>query len=460
MTELPPRPSLDSVSTINDDGSRRFIHPTEVRGFFARWRTVLAIVLTTIYAAIPWIQINGNPALFLDIKHRQFHYFGLTFLGQDVWIAFFVLTGIGFCLFYVTALLGRVWCGWACPQTVFLDIARRIDRWTEGDAATRRNWHRTPSTLGKSMRRFAKHGLYALFALLLAHVLLSYFVSIPRLYGMMTHSPGENWASFAFVFVVAGALWFDLAWFREQFCIVLCPYGRLQGALIDSDSVVVGYDTKRGEPRGKMGTEGTGDCVDCFRCVQVCPTGIDIRQGQQMECIGCTACIDACDSVMTKLKRPTGLIRYDSRHGFEGKKTRWLRPRILLYTVLALFGATALTVATSTLKPAAVGLTRVTGIPYTIEGGMIRNQFLVRVLNKRNTPITFQIEIAGGPQSLHWTGAEGGVPVPALGQEMRTIVLTLPRADLKGEPPIRFRITSSDGTVIEKPATFLGPVTP
>ena len=459
ITQL-PRPSLDSVSTINDDGSRRFIYPSEVRGRFANWRAALALVLTAIYVALPWIQINGNPALFLDVAHRQFHYFGLTFLGQDVWIAFFVLTGIGFCLFYVTALLGRVWCGWACPQTVLLDIARRIDRLCEGNAATRRNLHRTPSAFGKTVRRFAKHALYSLFSLLLAHVLLSYFVSLPRLYAMMSHSPGENWASFLFVFLIAGALWFDLAWFREQFCIVLCPYGRLQSALIDSDSLVVGYDTKRGEPRGKKGTEDAGDCVDCLRCVQVCPTGIDIRQGLQMECIGCTACIDACDSVMDKLHRPRGLVRYDSRHGFEGKKTRWLRPRTLLYTALALFGAAALTAATSTLKSASVGLTRVTGIPYTIEGGVIRNQFLVRLLNKRNAPVTFQIEIAGGPPSLHWTGAEGGVPVAALGQEMRTLVLTLPRTDLKGEPPIRFRITSSDGTVIEKPATFLGPVTP
>lgn len=458
MIEQPPAPSLDSVATINEDGSRRFIHPTEVRGFFARWRTVLAALLTAIYFGLPWIRINGHPALFLDVKNRQFHYFGLTFLGQDVWIAFFVLTGIGFCLFYVTALLGRVWCGWACPQTVFLDIARRIDRLCIGDAATRRHLHRVPSTFGKSMRIFAKHALYALFSLMLAHVLLSYFVSLPALYGMMKHSPGENWGSFAFVFLIAGALWFDLAWFREQFCIVLCPYGRLQGALIDSDSLVVGYDTKRGEPRAKKGTEGAGDCVDCYRCVQVCPTGIDIRQGQQMECIGCTACIDACDSVMEKLKRPAGLIRYDSRHGFEGKKTRWLRPRTLLYTALALFGAAALTAATSTLKSASVGLTRVTGIPYTIEGGVIRNQFLIRLLNKQNKPVTFQIEVVDGPKSLQLTGADGGVPVSALGEEMRTLVLTLPRADLKGEPPIRFRVTSSEGTVIEKPATFLGPV--
>jgi cytochrome c oxidase accessory protein FixG len=460
MIEAPPRPTLESVATINEDGSRRFIHPTEIRGWFARRRAWMAAALTAIYVALPWIQINGNPALFLDVANRQFHYFGLTFLGQDIWIAFFVLSGLGFCLFYVTALLGRVWCGWACPQTVFLDIARRIDRLCEGNAATRRKLHLTHSTFGKTLRRFAKHALYALFSLLLAHVLLSYFVSLPRLYAMMTHAPGENLGSFAFVFFIAGALWFDLAWFREQFCIVLCPYGRLQSALLDSDSLVVGYDEKRGEPRGRKGTQGAGDCVDCLRCVQVCPTGIDIRQGLQMECIGCTACIDACDSVMTKLKRPTGLIRYDSRHGFAGKPTRWLRPRILLYTALALFGAAALTAATSTLKSAAVGLTRVTGIPYVVEGGVVRNQFLVRLLNKRNDPVTFNLEILDGPRSLHSTGMEDGILVAPLGEEVRTLVLTLPRSELKTELALRLRIVSSSGTTIEKPATFLGPITP
>ena len=179
-----------------------------------------------------------------------------------------------------------------------------------------------------------------------------------------------------------------------------------------------------------------------------------------MECIGCAACIDACDTVMDKLERPRGLIRYDSRHGFDGKRTRWLRPRIMLYSILAILGATALTIATSTLKSASMGLTRVTGVPYIVEGGVVRNQFFVRVLNKRNTPVTFQLEIADGPQSLHYSGAEGGIAVSPLGEEIRTIVLTIPRADLKAEIPLRFRLISDKGTIIEKQGTFLGPVIP
>jgi cytochrome c oxidase accessory protein FixG len=460
VTESPQRPSLESVSTINADGSRRFIYTAAASGRFTRWRTVVAAALMLVYVTLPWIRINGNPALFLDIENRQFHYFGLTFLGQDVWLAFFVVTGLGFCLFFLTAMLGRVWCGWACPQTIFLDIARRIERWCEGDAHTRKRSDRGLWTFQKSARRALKSAGYALFSLGLAHVLLSYFVSIPRLYHMMTQSPGENWGSFLFVFLIAGALWFDLAWFREQFCIVLCPYGRLQSALIDNDSLVVGYDTKRGEPRGRKGTQGAGDCVDCFRCVQVCPTGIDIRQGLQMECIGCTACIDACETVMTKLKRPTGLIRYDSRHGFEGKRTRWLRPRVFLYSVLAVLGAIALTLATSTLKPAIVNLNRVTGIPYVIENGVVRNQFYLRILNKRNAPATYHLTITNAPTELHCNGAEQDIEVSPLGEEERVLVLTLPRKAMSKEFSFQARLVSDQGSVIEKSATFLGPVVP
>jgi len=288
-------------------------------------------------------------------------------------------------------------------------------------------------------------------------VLLSYFTSLPRPYAMMTHAPRENWGAFLFVFVLASMLWFNIAWFREQFCIVLCPYGRLQSALIDNDSLIVGYDAKRGEPRGRTSTKAEGDCVDCMKCVQVCPTGIDIRQGLQMECIGCAACIDACDGVMDKLERRRGLVRYDSKRGFEGNPTRWLRPRILLYTGLALLGAAALTAATSTLKRATVSLTRVTGIPYVVEGGVVRNQFILRVLNKRNAPVTFHLEILGGPASLHCSGAEEGIAIAPLNEQCRTIVITVPRSDLHGELPLRFRL-SSDGSTIEKQGVFLSPI--
>ncbi len=451
-------PSLESVTTIRDDGSRRFIHPATAHGFFTRWRTVVGAILMAVYILLPWIQINGNPAVFLDVKNTQFHFFGLTFVAQDMWLAFFLVTGLGFSLFYVTALLGRVWCGWACPQTVFLDIARRVERLIEGDAPARRQLDASPWTGSKTVKRFVKQSIFALFSFTLAHVFLSYFVSLPQVYAMMRHSPGENWGAFVFVFALGGMLWFDLAWFREQFCIVLCPYGRLQSALVDNDTLLIGYDAKRGEPRGKKGTPGAADCVDCRKCVQVCPTGIDIRQGLQMECIGCAACIDACDSVMTKLDRPTGLIRYDSASGFSGGKTRWLRPRVFLYTALMCLGAAAMTAGVSTLKPATVSLIRMTGIPYVVENGVVRNQFLLRVINKRTAPVNFRVEVSDAPTGFKMSGLDQGIAVKPLSEEMRPVVVTVPRDQWTGERSLRFRVISEDGkTVIEKPLPLVGP---
>jgi cytochrome c oxidase accessory protein FixG len=239
---------------------------------------------------------------------------------------------------------------------------------------------------------------------------------------------------------------------------VLCPYGRLQSALIDDHTLVIGYDAKRGEPRGRKGTPGAGDCVNCRRCVQVCPVGIDIRQGLQMECIGCAACVDACDTVMEKLHRPKGLVRYDSTNGLTGKPTKWIRPRIILYTALLLLGAAALTAGLSTLHSAVMILDRIPGAPYITDNGVVRNQFMLRVLNKRNDPVTYRIQLAGAPADLHTAGAESDLTIPALGETMRPIVFALPRANFSAVFPITVNVASADGHVIvEKTVPFVGP---
>ena len=453
-----PSPSLERVTTINRDGSRRFIHPADVHGPFTRWRALVGWLLVGVYVALPWIPIQGNPAVFFDVAVRQFHLFGLTFVAQDLWLAFFVISGVGFALFYVAALLGRIWCGWGCPQTAFLDITRRMERWIEGNSLARQRLDQMPWTLEKTLRRGLKHAVLAGFALVLAHVFLSYFISLPRLYAMMRQAPSEHWGAFSFVFLTAAALWFDFAWFREQFCIVLCPYGRLQSVLVDPDTLVIGYDTKRGEPRGPKSQPDTGDCVDCNRCVQVCPTGIDIRQGLQMECIGCAACVDACNTVMSKLDRPQGLIRYDSINGLVGKPTRWIRPRILLYTALLCLGAAALSAGVSTLHLANMSVVRMSGAPYFLEQGNVRNQFLLRLINKRNEPLSFDIEMLGGPANLRVNGAQPPVTVPALSEQIRPLVIALPRTDFTREFPLQVRVRSADGkTTLQKELTFIGP---
>jgi cytochrome c oxidase accessory protein FixG len=455
-----PQPNRDSVTTIRDDGSRMFLHPADARGFWTRARRGSAALLIAVYLLLPWIPVGGHPAVFLDVADRRFHLLGATLAFQDVWLLFFFITGLGFSLFFITSLLGRVWCGWACPQTVFLDhVFRRVERWLEGDAVARRRLDAAPWTATKFLRRSGKQLVFILLSAVITHLFLAYFVSLPELWKMMTHAPREHWSAFLFVAVATGILYFNFAWFREQLCLVICPYGRLQSVLIDDHSLVIGYDTKRGEPRAKAGTPDAGACIDCNRCVQVCPTGIDIRQGLQIECIACAACIDACDEVMTKVKRPTGLIRYDSSAGFAGARTRWLRPRIWLYLVMLCAGITAATWAFSTVRPANLGVTRLGGMPYIVDDQNVRNQFLVRLVNKRDEPVSFRVvaESAEG-EVLPQVGFEQAVTLAPLAEEVRPLIVILPRADYTG--PFRFIVVArpeAGGYELRRRADFTGP---
>lgn len=483
----PDRPNRETVTTIRKDGSRAFLFPADVRGRFEKYRKLSASALIVFYLALPWIKINGHPAVFLDIAERRFHLFGITLAAQDLWLLFFVITGLGFTLFFVTALLGRVWCGWACPHTVFLDhVYRKIERWIDGDAVKRRALDLAPWTPEKIFRRVAKHTLYVLVSLVITHLFLAYFVSLPEVWAMVRTAPTEHWGAFLFIGLTTGALYFNFAWFREQLCIVICPYGRIQSALIDDHSLVIGYDTARGEPRSSRrgssatregiettayaasatssqpgiaaASEHTGDCVDCLRCVQVCPTGIDIRQGLQMECIGCTACIDACDAVMTRLGRPEGLIRYDSQQGFAGKPTRWLRHRTILYLALFLVGIGVAMWALSTVKPMNLDVTRMTGAPYVVDAETVRNQFLVRVLNKRSVPAHFNVRVVGGPDGLKQVGFESAVEVPPLAEVVQPMILQQARARYEG--PFRFGVEADCvefDARLSRSVDFLGP---
>ncbi|MDZ4288691.1 MAG: cytochrome c oxidase accessory protein CcoG [Prosthecobacter sp.] len=456
-------PTLATLSTIDVDGSRRFLHPADVKGPLTRWRRLVAVVLLIVYVVLPWITINGGPAVFLDVQERRFHFFGLTLATQDLWVAFFLITGVAFGLFYVTALFGRIWCGWACPYTVFLEhVYRRVERWVDGDAPARRQLDAAVWGWKKAARRGLKHGSYLAISAVIAHIFLSYFVPLKKLYEMMQGPPREHLLAFGMVAFLTVALYFAFSWFREQFCIILCPYGRLQSALIDEHSVVIGYDSRRGEPRGKARASAgaVGDCVDCRRCVQVCPTGIDIRNGLQLECIGCAACVDACNDIMTKLHRPQGLVRYDSQVGLQGGKTRYLRARIWFYTVLLCAGMGAFATAAMSITPLRASAVRMVGAPFYLDHHEVRNQFLIRVINKRNEAVICRTELIGAlPPGLRSTGLDQEMHLAPFAEEQKTLVLTLPEATYDRPFPVQIKVinTRRGDASMTRVMEFLGP---
>jgi cytochrome c oxidase accessory protein FixG len=454
------QPNLESVATISTDGSRPFLHPADVSGRFTFWRRMAAVLLIAFYVLLPWIPVNGFPAVFLDVMERRFHFFGITFATQDLWLAFFLVSGLAFGLFYVTSLFGRIWCGWACPYTVFLDhVYRRVERLIDGDAPARRRLDAAPWSALKVAKRVVKHGLFLTISAVIAHVFLSYFVSFKQLYLWMQGPPGHHWFAFGAVLFLTAGLYFAFSWFREQFCIILCPYGRLQSALTDDDTLVIGYDEKRGEPRGKAGAANVGDCVNCTRCVQVCPTGIDIRNGLQLECIGCAACVDACNDIMDKLSRPRGLVRYGSLNSLKGGRLSFVRPRIIAYTVLAMIGAVALGASLSTLKPVRVLAKRMPGAPFFTGDGVVRNQFTLRLINKRHEAVSYKIELSGAPDGMRMLGAENAVEVPPLGELEKPVIVTIPQSAYTGKGEIIFHVWElrEGGASVMQKVEFLGP---
>jgi cytochrome c oxidase accessory protein FixG len=438
--------------SIQRDGRRVAIHPADVRGRFARARNVVFFVLIAIYVALPWIPIGGHPAVFLDVNARRFYLFGATFNAQDVWMMVVLGVGTGFALITATALLGRVWCGYGCPQTVFMEsLYRPVERFLLGPREKRIRG-------GRPVRATLAHIAYALISLALAHVLLAYFVSLPRLYGMMTQSPAAHPEAFALVMVVSFLLYVNFAWFREQLCVVLCPYGRLQSVLVDEDSLIIGYDALRGEPRGKAKQPGAGDCVDCKRCVVVCPTGIDIRDGLQMDCIACTACVDACDEVMVKLKRPTGLVRYDSQRGLRGEKRRIVRPRLIGYAaVITVFAAVA-SFTLSKRRDFEANLLRPVGSPFVVADGQVRNSFNVHLVNKRPERATFVVE-AEHDDGVSVTLPMARLELESLADRSVPIVVAVERARWRPGMEVEIKIgVEGEDDHREIKARILGPV--
>ena len=288
---------------------------------------------------------------------------------------------------------------------------------------------------------------------------ISYFVSLPRLYEFMREGPLQHGATFTIISALTAVLWFCFAWFREQFCIILCPYGRIQSALTDEETVVIGYDEKRGEPRGKASDPNAGACIDCHRCVQVCPTGIDIRNGLQMECIGCAACIDACDDIMRKVNRPTGLVRYDSTSGLAGKKRRIIRPRIWLYAGMGMIGFLALGfTAYHKAKPVFAEVSRMRGAPFFVDPTVVRNHYQLRLLNKRNQPVTFTVSLENPPAGFTLSGIGEPLTLAAHAEASRPMIVINDRIRYTGPAELTLKIQAQpgDATITQK-IKFLGP---
>ncbi len=461
----------ERLATTDEHGRRQFIYPADVHGKWKTRRSRVQAALILFFLALPWIHVNGRQFFLLDIARRKFEIFGLSLRAHDAPALVLVLATFAFGLFLATALLGRVWCGWACPQTVFIDgVFRWIERKTEGAAMSRRLLAQSPWTLRKFRIKAVKWLLYTLAGAVITHSFLAYFVGSRELLGMISSDPRENWTSFLFILVATGLVLFNFAWFREQFCTIVCPYGRFQSAYMDAHTTVVGYDAKRGEPRRtREAPKETplGDCVNCYRCVQVCPTGIDIRRGNQLECIACTACIDACDEVMTKIKKPTGLIRYTSENELAGQPPSRLRPRVVILAVLFALSFSGLMGFALLREPLDMHWLRAKGAPYEIIRGdgraeIVVNRFQIEVSNQGDVARDLSVSSAGAgnPEGADLVMALNPARIEPGTLQRLDVFVRMPKSAFKNGTA-RFLVEirdSVEGDRRSKELTLVGPI--
>lgn len=385
----------ERLATTDEAGNRVYVHPENVTGVWQRRRRNVYWILIALYLFLPWLNVGGKPALQLDIFRREFTFFGGTIHGVEPVLMLLVIISGLFFIAFMTSVFGRVWCGWGCPQTVFIQsIFLKIESFIEGTPKQRRDLDAAPWTLDKLTKRGLKWLIFTVICLHIAHTFIGYLVGPRNLLMITMHTPGENWGLFSATMILTGIFLFDFGWFREQFCIIMCPYGRIQSVMMDENSLVVAYDKKRGEPRfGSVPKGQEGDCVNCYHCVKACPTGIDIRRGTQLECIHCTMCIDACDKIMDKLKKPRGLIRYASENG---EKHKVLTPRSLVYATVSVALVSALVFFLNRSTHVNLVFLRAK-VPFTVtREGKVMNNFQLKLLHQGEAVprVEFQVKEA------------------------------------------------------------------
>jgi len=456
----------DSIATVDETGKRIWIYPKRPAGKFHGWRIAVTTILLTIFFAGPFLKISGQPLLLINIFERKFVILGQVFWPQDFFLLAVMLITLFIFIILFTVVFGRVWCGWMCPQTLFMEMVfRKIEYWLEGDAPAQRRLDKAPWTFDKIWRKTTKHIIFIAISLLIAHTAMAYLIGADATLAIVRESPMDHLMGFTGLMGFAIIFYAVFAKFREQACIAVCPYGRLQGVLLVKDSIVVAYDWLRGEPRGRLKRDAApevkkGDCVDCKLCLHVCPTGIDIRNGTQLECVNCTACIDACDEVMIKVGKPTGLIRYASHTAIEKGVQRIFTQRVIAYSAILVAMVAFLTFAILNRSVVETTMLKVPGTLYQrTDDGHITNLYNIEFVNKTFADTELEVRVES-PEGAEFRKADGGkFVVPAEGFLKGVCFIRIAADDIKNARTVVHIGIYKDGERIDDlKVKFIGPV--